>query len=157
MLAVVLWWLLYHTRWGIVLRACGESPAAADAAGVSVSRVRYLAVILGGALAGVAGGYLSVAYRPSWTEGMAAGMGWIALAMTIFAAWDPLKAVGAAVAFGACYHLAFRWQTWVAPELLKLLPYALTLVVLALTAWVRPHRWRGAAEALGLPYVRGER
>lgn len=156
-LAAILWWILYHTRWGILLRSCGEAPGAADAAGVNVSRLRYLAVFFGGVMAGVAGGFLSVAYRPSWTEGMTAGMGWIAVAIAIFAAWDPLKAVGGAMLFGACYHLAFRWQGWVVPELLKLMPYALTIVVLALTAVMKGRRWRGAPEALGLPYVRGER
>ena len=156
LLAGVLWFVLYHTRWGIGIRSVGESPAAADALGVNVSLVRYLAVVFGGVLAGIGGGYLSVAYRPSWTEGMTAGMGWIALALAIFAGWDPLKAIGGAMLFGAFYHLAFRLQVWVAPELLKLLPYGCTILALALTALAKAHRWQGAPEGLGLPYVRGE-
>lgn len=157
LLAGVLWCVLYHTRWGIIIRSVGESPAAADALGVNVYLVRYLTVVFGGVLAGVAGAFLSVAYRPSWTEGMTAGMGWIALAIAIFAAWDPLKAIGGALLFGAFYHLAFRLQVWIAPELLKLMPYALTILVLALTSFGKVHRWQGAPAALGLPYVRGER
>jgi simple sugar transport system permease protein len=124
---------------------------------VPVTLVRYLSVVFGGGLAGVAGGFLSVAYRPAWTEGMTAGMGWIAIAIVILAAWDPLRTLGGALLFGALYHLAFRLQAWIAPELLKLMPYACTIVVLTLIALRKAHRWRGAPEALGLPYVRGER
>src|SRR3990172_3481112 len=83
--------------------------------------VRYLAVIFGGALAGVGGGFLSVAYRPSWTEGMTNGLGWIAIAIAIFASWDPLRAVAGAFLFGALFHLSFRLQTWVAPEPLQMM------------------------------------
>jgi general nucleoside transport system permease protein len=157
LLAVVLWLVLYCTRWGLVLRSTGEAPAAADALGVSVTGVRYLAVVFGGALAGIAGGFLSVAYRPAWTEGMTAGMGWIAIAIVIFAAWNPLRALGGALLFGALYHLAFRLQAWMAPELLRMLPYACTIVVLTLNALGKHRHWQGAPEALGLPYVRGER
>jgi simple sugar transport system permease protein len=157
LLTGVLWLVLYHTHWGIVIRSVGESPATADALGVPVALVRYLTVVFGGLLAGVAGGYLSVAYRPAWTEGMTAGMGWIVLAMVILAAWDPLKALGGAVFFGALYHLSFRLQAWVAPELLKLMPYACTIVVLTLTGLGKTRHWQGTPQALGLPYVRGER
>jgi simple sugar transport system permease protein len=157
LLAVVLWFVLYQTRWGLVLRSTGEAPAAVDALGVSVAGVRYLAVVFGGALAGLAGGFLSVAYRPAWTEGMTAGMGWIAIAIVIFAAWNPLRALGGALLFGALYHLAFRWQAWMAPELLRMLPYACTIVVLTLSALGKGRHWQEAPEALGLPYVRGQR
>ncbi|MDR7485612.1 MAG: ABC transporter permease [Armatimonadota bacterium] len=155
LLAVVLWFVLYHTRLGIVIRSVGESPAASDALGVNVSLVRYLTVLFGGTVAGVAGGYLSVAYRPSWTEGMTGGMGWIAIAIAIFAGWDPLRAVWGAVLFGALYYLSFFLQTWVAPEVLRMLPFASTILVLAATA--RRRRGQGAPEALGLPYAGGER
>ena len=156
-LAVGLWVILHHTRWGIALRSVGESPAAADTLGVNVYLVRYLAVVFGGALAGIAGGFLSVAYRPSWTEGMTAGLGWIAIAIAIFAAWDPLGAVVGALLFGALFHLSFRLQTWVAPEPLQMMPFAFTILVLAATTRRGGRRWQGAPEALGLPYVRGER
>ena len=155
-LAAVLWVVLYRTRWGIVLRSVGESPATADALGVNVFLVRYLAVMFGGLLAGVAGGYLSVEYRPSWTEGMTAGMGWIVIALTIFAAWDPLQAVWGALFFGALYHLSYRLQAWLPPELLKLMPYAFAILVLAI-AGIGGKRRRGAPGALGLPYARGEK
>jgi len=96
-----------------------------------------------------------VEYRPSWTEGMTAGMGWIVIALTIFAAWDPLQAVGGVVLFGGLYHLAYRLQRWFPPEFLKLMPYAFAILVLAV-AGLRKVR-RGAPAALGLPYVRGQR
>ncbi|MDR7420894.1 MAG: ABC transporter permease [Armatimonadota bacterium] len=153
--AVVLWVVFYHTRWGIVLRSVGEMPAAADALGVNVALVRYLAVAFGGVMAGAAGAFLSLAYRPAWTEGMTAGMGWIVIAIAIFAAWDPLRAVAGALLFGALFHLSFRLQAWVAPELLKMMPFAFTILALAATAGGR--RGLGAPEALGTPYVTGER
>ncbi len=155
LLAVGLWLLLYHTRAGLVIRSTGESPAAAEALGVNVYLVRYLCVVFGGMLAGVAGGFLSVAYRPSWTEGMTAGLGWIAIAITIFAAWDPLKAVGGAFLFGALFHLSFRLQAWVPPEALRMMPFVFTILVLAAASSRR--RVVGAPEALGVPYAGGER
>ncbi len=156
-LAVVLWLLLFRTRWGVAIRSVGENPATADALGINVALVRYLCVIFGGLLAGIGGGYLSVAYRPSWTEGMTAGMGWIVIALTIFAAWDPLQAIWGAFFFGALYHLSYRLQAFLAPELLKLMPYLFAILVLAVSG-LGGRRWRGRAPgALGLPYVRGER
>ena len=157
LVAVALWVLLYKTRWGIAVRSVGESPATADAAGIRVARIRYASVIAGGALAGIGGAYLSVAYRPSWTEGMTAGMGWIAVAIAIFASWNPLKAVGASLFFGALYYLSFRLQAYVAPELLKLLPYLAVILVLAFSARGRRRLFLGAPEALGEPYYRGAR
>ncbi|MFH1610192.1 MAG: ABC transporter permease [Candidatus Bipolaricaulota bacterium] len=156
-LALILWVLLYRTRWGVAIRSVGESPATADALGINVFRVRYLTVMFGGVLAGIAGAYLSVAYRPAWTEGMTAGMGWIVIALTIFAGWDPLRTVGGALLFGALYHLSFRLQEFVPPELLKLMPYASAILVLALVGLGKGRRRRGAPGALGLPYTRGER
>ena len=156
-LAVVLWVVLYRTRWGIILRSVGEAPAAADAMGVNVLLVRYLAVVFGGLLAGIAGGFLSVAYRPSWTEGMTAGTGWIAIALAIFAGWDPLRVIVAALFFGALFHLSFRLQAWIPPEPLTMLPFVFTILVLALTARRTGRLFGGAPEALGIPYIRGER
>ncbi len=154
LLAVVLWVVLYHTRWGIIIRSVGESPAAADAMGVNTALVRYLAVIFGGMLAGIGGGFLSVAYRPSWTEGMTGGIGWIVIALAIFASWDPLRAIAAALLFGTLFHLSFLLQTWIAPEPLQMMPFAFTILVLAVTAR-RGTRAGQAPEALGLPYIRG--
>ncbi len=155
LLAAGLWFALYHTRVGLVIRSTGESPAAADAMGVNVYRVRYLCVVFGGLLAGASGGFLSVAYRPSWTEGMTGGMGWIAIAIAIFAGWDPLKAVWGALLFGGLFFLSFRLQTWIAPEVLRMMPFALTILALAATA--RSRRGQGAPEALGLPYSTEEK
>ncbi len=156
-LSGIIWVFLYHTRWGIALRSVGESPAAADAQGISVSLVRSLAVGFGGLVAGIAGGFLSVAYRPSWTEGMTAGMGWIAIAIVVFSGWDPLRAVAGSVLFGALFHLSFRLQGLIAPELLKMAPYLGTILVLTLATARRGSRWQEVPEALGVPYVRGER
>jgi simple sugar transport system permease protein len=156
-LAGVLWIVLYRTRWGLAIRSVGELPAAADAMGINVVLVRYLAVVFGGLLAGVAGGFLSVAYRPSWTEGMTAGTGWIAIALAIFAGWDPLKAIGAAFLFGALFHLSFRLQAWIPPEPLTMLPFVFTIAVLALAARRTTRLFGAAPEALGIPFVRGER
>ena len=156
LMAVLLWLVLTHTRWGIVIRSVGEAPAAADAMGIPVFLTRYLCVIFGGMLAGVAGSFLAVSYLPAWTTGITGGMGWIALAVTIFAAWDALKAIGVALLFGALYHLSFRLQTWIAPELLKIMPYASTIVVLAITAIGKSQRGQSGPEALGRPYIRGQ-
>ena len=157
LIAVLLWFVLRYTKLGVTLRSVGESPAAADSLGVNVFRVRYLAVIFGGLMAGVAGGYLSLAYRPSWSEGMTAGMGWIALAITIFAAWSPLRAVVAAFLFGACFHLSFRLQGSFPTEFLQMLPYVFTILALTVLALGKSNRRAGAPEALGEPYSRGER
>ncbi len=155
LLAVVLWLTLHRTRWGMIIRSCGESPGTVDAMGINVSLVRYLCVSLGGALAGVAGAFLSVAYRPAWTEGMTAGMGWIVIALTIFAAWDPLQVVWGSLLFGALYHLSYRLQEFVAPELLRIMPYAFAIIVLAAVGLSGGARRRGAPGALGEPYRRG--
>ena len=157
LVSILLWFVLHHTRLGLVLRTVGESPAAADTAGRSVTLTRYLAVTFGGIMAGVGGAYLSLAYRPSWGEGMTNGMGWIALALAIFALWDPIRAVGAGLLFGALFTLSFRLQDRFPPELLTLLPYLFTIIALILTALGRGKRAFGAPEALGQPYSRGER
>jgi ABC-type uncharacterized transport system permease subunit len=154
---VLAWVFLYRTRAGLVLRSVGENPAAVDAAGLPVRRTRYAAVLVGGALAGIAGGYLSIAYRPSWGEGMVNGLGWIALALAIFAMWHPLRVILAGLLFGACFTLAFRLQTIFPPELLTLLPYVFTVLALVFTAWRRGRHAFGAPDALGRPYLRGER
>ncbi|ETW99396.1 MAG: ABC transporter permease [Candidatus Entotheonella factor] len=155
-MAIALWFVLTHTRWGIIIRSVGEAPAAVDAQGLPVYMTRYGCVIFGGMLAGVAGSFLSVSYLPAWTTGITGGMGWIALALTIFAAWDALRAIAVALLFGALYHLSFRLQAWIAPELLKLMPYACTIAVLALTAMGKSKRGQGGPAALGRPYIRGQ-
>jgi len=154
-LAALLWFFLQHTFWGLVLRSSGENPEAVDAMGINVFTVRYAAVVFGGAMAGLAGAFLSLAYRPSWADGITSGLGWIAVALAIFASWHPLKAVLAALLFGALYHLSYRLQAQITPELLKAMPYLFVVLVLSLSALGRGPS--GAPEALGTPYERGER
>ncbi len=157
LLAVALWLALFRTRPGLTLRTVGEAPAAADTAGLSVRLVRFVAVVIGGAFAGLAGSYLSLAYRPAWGENITNGMGWIALGLTILALWHPLRAVPAALLFGAFFTLSFRLQNVLPPELLTLLPYLVTVLALTLIAWRGGRGAVGAPEALGNPYRRGER
>lgn len=156
LLVPLLWYVLYRTRIGITIRSVGESPATADSLGINVNRVRYICVFIGGVLAGVAGGYLSVAYRPAWTEGMTAGIGWIVIALTIFAFWNPVYGMLGAYLFAALYHLSYRLQPWVSPELLKAMPYAFAILVLIFVSRGTLQKRMGAPAALTLPYTRGE-
>ncbi len=160
LLVALLAFFLYRTRWGLQLRAVGENPGAADAVGISVSVTRYLSIATGGMLAGAGGAYLSLAYAPSWLENMTAGRGWIAVALVIFAMWDPFKALLGSYIFGGVDALGFRIQTMniaVSPFLLKALPYLLTILVLVLVTRETKTRRAAAPGALGLPYQREER
>jgi len=156
LLVPLMWFILFRTKIGISIRSVGEDPATADSLGVNVKRVRYLCVAVGGMLAGIAGGYLSVAYRPAWTEGMTGGMGWIVIALTIFAFWNPAIGLVGAYLFAALYHLSFRLQPWVSPELLQALPYVFAIVVLVFVSRGSLQRRMGAPAALTIPYARGE-
>ncbi|MDK2372193.1 MAG: ABC transporter permease [Candidatus Korarchaeota archaeon] len=158
LLALIMWLLLYRTKYGIVIRSTGENPAAVDAMGIDVNRVRYLSTLIGGIFAGLAGAYLSVAYNPAWIENMTAGRGWIALALVIFSLWDPLRALLGSYLFGIVeasgYTLqAYGYSQW----LLNGLPYLLTVVILTLGATESMRRRMGAPAALGKPYEREER
>lgn len=158
LLVPVLWFVLYKTHWGITLRSVGENPAAADAMGINVSRVRYLAVMFGGMLAGVGGAYLSVAYAPAWIEGMTAGAGWIVIALTIFSLWDPRRALLGAYLFGGVRVLQFFLQPLgISPNLLNMLPFVLTILVLWLISEQAFRRRIGVPAALMQPYSREER
>jgi simple sugar transport system permease protein len=152
---------LYKTRPGLHLRAVGESPQTADAMGVSVFGYRYLYTVVGGMLIGLGGAHLSLAYTPGWTENLTGGRGWIAVALVIFAAWDPVRAVLGALLFGGVNAIQFRLQaqgTTIPASLLNMTPYILTVVVLVLTTWLEALNKRvGAPAALGLPYNREER
>jgi simple sugar transport system permease protein len=159
-LVVTIGLIITRTRYGLWLRATGESPAAADAAGVPVFAVRHAAVILGGMLAGIAGAYLSVAYTRSWSDQMTAGRGWIAIALVIFASWRPLLILPGALLFGFIDALNFQLQAKgvsVPSQYLSMMPYVFTLVVLAVV-WTRQRRrnW-GMPLALGNPYEREAR
>lgn len=157
-LTVVLWFILFKTRTGVCIRMVGENPRAADAVGVNVNLTRYLCSLLGGALAGLGGAYLSTAYTPAWVEGMTAGQGWISLALVIFAAWNPLYAPIGAYLFGGIRVLQYRLQPLgVSPPLLLSLPYVCTIAALAVFSSERVRRRVGAPAALGKPYSREER
>jgi simple sugar transport system permease protein len=157
LVAGLLWFVLYHTRLGLVLRTVGESPVAADVAGINVGRVRYLAVMFGGFMSGIAGGFLSLSYYASWIEGVTNGMGWIALALAIFAIWDPLRCILAAFLFGIFFTLQYRLQEVFSPQLLSMMPFIFTILALIAMALSKGRRAFGAPEALGIPYQRGER
>jgi len=144
--ALALYWLLFRTRWGLALRAVGEDPAAVFAAGRRPDLLQYQALAVGGLLGGIGGAHLSVALTLSWDEGMTAGRGFIAIALVIFAKWNPLWAVIGALIFGGAEALQLELQasgTDVSPFLMNMAPYLLTLVVLVFWGWKR----RAAAPA----------
>jgi general nucleoside transport system permease protein len=143
-LCLLLAWFYWKTRAGLVLRAIGESPEAAHALGYPVRWIRLAAVVVGGALCGVAGAFLSVAYTPLWVEGMVAGRGWIALALTVFATWRPLRVLLGAYLFGGVTMLQLTLQAQgvhVPSQFMSMLPYLATVAVLVLIsrnpAWIR--------------------
>ena len=151
-------WFLYRSRAGLVLRAVGESPESAHALGYPVRRIRMAAVMTGGALCGVAGAYLSVVYTPLWVEGMVAGKGWIALALTTFATWRPARVLLGAYLFGGVTMLQFHLQgegVEIPSQFLSMLPYVATIVVLVLIsrngAWVKANM----PASLGKPFFPG--
>jgi simple sugar transport system permease protein len=148
---LAVWAALARTTWGLNLRAVGEAPEAVEAAGLSVSRLRWSAVLIGGAFMGAGGAYLSLAYTHLWTTGLVAGRGWIAVALVIFAAWHPHRAVVGAYLFGGVMAFQFRLQalgTHLPSSLLLMLPYALTIIVLV-AAGLRL-RSQAAPAALGV-------
>lgn len=154
------WFVLYKTKIGLILRAVGENPGAVDSAGINVFRVRYIAVTVGGMMAGVAGAYLSLAYSPSWLENMTAGRGWIAVALVIFAMWNPIRAIIGAYIFGIIDVLSFHFQTVgvaIPSNFLKMLPYLFTFIILIVVTRETKNRRVATPEALGLPYTREER
>ncbi|MDE2427455.1 MAG: ABC transporter permease [Burkholderiales bacterium] len=144
LLCAAIIWFLYRTRAGLVLRAVGESPESAHALGYPVRKIRYAALLFSGACCGVAGAYLSVVYTPMWVEGLVAGRGWIALALTTFATWRPARVLLGALLFGSVTILQFYFQAIgiaVPSQILSMLPYISTIVVLVLISrnpdWIR--------------------
>ncbi len=151
---------LYKTKYGLTLRAVGEKPGAADARGVNVSRVRYIYTVIGGAIVALGGAYLSLAYTSMWVEEMSAGRGWIAIALVIFATWDPYKALAGAYLFGGIASLQLRMQAWgvtLPSHIMMMFPYIATLIVLVFTSSEKLKMKLGAPSALGEPYSREER
>jgi ABC-type uncharacterized transport system permease subunit len=158
-LTLGLMWFFARTRAGLVLRAVGESPESAHALGYPVRRIRWLAVMAGGALCGLAGAYISVVYTPLWVEGMIAGKGWIALALTTFATWRPARVLLGAYLFGGVTMLQFHLQSAgveVPSQFLSMLPYLATIVVLALIShnprWLRVNM----PASMGKPFHPGQ-
>jgi ABC-type uncharacterized transport system permease subunit len=161
-LPVALHFIMFRTRHGLNLRAVGENPAAADAAGISVQKFRFWYVAAGSSLAAGAGAYLTLAFVPSWSEGVVAGRGWIAVALVIFAGYRPINAVLAALLFGAITSLGFVGQArnWpIAAPILSMLPYlgTIALIIMPVLAWHRVRRLMAAPAALGEPYYRDVR
>lgn len=156
--ALVLIWFLYRTRSGLILRSVGESPESAHALGYAVRWIRMGAVVMGGALCGLAGAYLSIIYTPLWVEGMVAGKGWIALALTTFATWRPARVLLGAYLFGGVTMLQFHLQgvgVELPSQVLSMLPYLATIFVLALIS--RNPRWIriNIPAAMGKPFHPG--
>ena len=166
------WYYIYHTRPGLHLRAVGEYPAAADALGINVLRLRYIYVFVGGMLAGLAGATISLAISPGWfSEMTTSGQGWICIGLVIFAQWDPLRAAGGAYAFGALRRLILDLQGpmtllgfpnpfYYNPYLgffLQMLPYAFTIIVLVIGSREAMRKRLGAPAALGVPYDRSQK
>lgn len=157
-LTIGLAWFLYRSRGGLVLRAIGESPESAHALGYPVRRLRLAAVMVGGALCGLAGAYVSVIYTPLWVEGMIAGKGWIALALTTFATWRPTRVLLGAYLFGGVTMLQYHLQgqgVEIPTQVLTALPYVATIVVLVLISrnptWIRVNM----PASLGKPFYPG--
>jgi simple sugar transport system permease protein len=166
------WFFINRTRPGLHLRAVGEYPAAADALGISVYGLRYLYVLVGGLLAGLAGATISLAVAPGWfSELTTGGQGWIAIGLVIFAQWDPWRAAAGGYMFGAIRRMILDFQGpqslygipnpfYYTPKLgffLQMLPYALTIIVLVAVSREALRKRLGAPAALGTPYIRGER
>lgn len=145
------WWVLYRTSLGLQLRAVGENPEAADAAGVNVFAMRYLALAIGGILMAMGGAFLSLAQLGAFSPGIVAGRGWVCIALVIFAKWDPLRALGGALLFGGVFALQLRLQTLgmeLPFEVFLALPYLVTIIALAIAgrnvaypgAYLKPYR-----------------
>ncbi|MEO8278236.1 MAG: ABC transporter permease [Ideonella sp.] len=158
LLTIGLAWFLYRSRGGLILRAVGESPESAHALGYPVRRIRMIAVMVGGAMCGLSGAYISVVYTPLWVEGMIAGKGWIALALTTFATWRPARILLGAYLFGGVTMLQFHLQgegVDIPSQLLTAMPYLATIIVLVLISrnatWIRVNM----PASLGKPFFPG--
>jgi ABC-type uncharacterized transport system permease subunit len=157
--AVILGLFIYKTALGLNLRAIGENPGAADAASINVNLYKYVCILVGGALCGLGGAYLSLVYVPAWQDNITAGRGWIAVAIIIFAAWNPYKAIFGSFLFGGLSIVGYRLQGTsiaISQYLLDMLPYVVTIVVLVFSS-LNKNRRKGSPKALGNAYYREER
>ncbi|MBF0209368.1 MAG: ABC transporter permease [Desulfamplus sp.] len=156
-LALIAWFFLERTLAGIKVRSTGENPRATETQGVNVTLIRYGCVVTGGAFAAMAGAHLSTSYSKSWIEGMTAGRGWIVIALTIFALWNPGKAIFGSFLFGGVFVLQYLLQPFgISPNFLAMLPYIATLLILLVMS-LKDKRELDAPAQLGEPYKRGER
>ncbi|MCD6106953.1 MAG: ABC transporter permease [Caldisericaceae bacterium] len=159
-LVLALWFILYKTKPGIHLRASGQNARAADAMGVNVNATRYFWTFFGGLMAGAGGAYLTIAYATFWLEGITAGRGWIAVALVIFAMWNPINALIGAYLFGGISALQFQLQasgTTIPSSLLSMQPYLLTFIIIIIATLIVRARHLGAPKELGTPYSREEK
>jgi simple sugar transport system permease protein len=155
-LAIGVWWFLFRTRGGLIVRAVGDNHGSAHALGYNVIRVRFLAVLFGGACAGLAGGYLSIVYTPQWVPNMTAGRGWIALALVVFGTWLPFRVAIGAILFGAVGILQLNAQAYgiaVPSQFLTMLPYLATVVVLVIISRNRMLQRSNTPTCLGQSFV----
>ncbi len=151
-------WFLYRSRADLVLRAVGESPVAAHSIGYGVVRIRYQAVLFGGAMAGIGGAFLSVFYTPMWVEGMVAGRGWIALSLVVFATWRPMRVMIGAYLFGGCMITQMFVQgsgarISIPAQFLSSIPYVATILVLVLISRNRSTIRINSPASLGQPFL----
>jgi len=148
------WIILFKTKIGISIRSVGDNPEAAYSLGVNVYAIRYICTVIGGVLAGLAGAYLSLSYIPSWTENMTVGRGWIVLALTIFASWNPIHALIGSWLFGGIEAIQYRLQPLgISPSLLGTLPFIFTIIMLVIGTRERVRKRMGAPAALGKPFI----
>ena len=157
--AIVAGLYLYRTRLGLNLRAVGENAAAADAASINVSLYKYVHILLGGALCWLGGAYLSLVYIPAWQENVTAGRGWIAVALVIFATWNPYRALVGSYLFGGLDIIGFRIQGTgfpVSQYMIDMLPYLVTILILVVVSF-RKSKENAPPKGLGIPYFREER
>lgn len=155
--AIVLWWFLKRTRPGLNLRAVGENPATADAAGVDVTKVKYFATCIGGGICGIGGMYVSmVTCSGVWVHNCVNGLGWIAVALVIFAAWSPLRALVGSLVFGGLSVMRMYVQIGIPMEIYDMVPYVATVLVLIVTS-IRQRKESMQPHSCGINYFREER
>ena len=160
LLSVLLYFYMFKTSWGLHLKAVGDNPSTSDAMGISVVGFRYFHVVAGSMLMGLAGFYLVIVYSPAWIEGMTSGRGWIAIALIIFARWNPIYALFGAYFFGGLDSLGFRMQLFdlgIPSYFLKMIPYIATIVVLMFIGWKNRNKPSIEPQSLGTPYFREQR
>lgn len=149
-------WFMFRTKMGLVIRAVGNSHTSAHALGYNVIGVRYLSVLFGGAMSGIAGGYLSLVYTPQWVENMTSGRGWIALALVVFASWLPFRILAGAYLFGTISILSFVLQAQglgIPSQFLSSLPYLGTILALVVISGNKALTRRNTPASLGQPFV----